>query len=406
MNIWMSLRVSLLALGRNKLRSLLTMLGIIIGVAAVIAMVSLGHGAQHRVQEEIAAMGTDTLIVRSGSSRAWGIRSGAGTMNTLTADDFEAILRECPTVRAVSPSIGTLAQVVFANRNWQTRIEGYDHQFAKLRNWNLEWGTFFDRSHVSTAARVAVLGTTVARELFSGGDPIGQNIRIENLPFLVLGVLEPKGYNPWGRDQDDAIIVPFTTVQKKFLGGVTYVQSGIVGVVSARASYGAEKQITALLRERHRLEANEDNDFRVRNMSEIAETAEATNRVMSTLLASIGCVSLLVGGIGIMNIMLVAVTERTREIGIRVAIGARSNHVRIQFLSEAVLLCLWGGLIGLALGIACSIGFSRFLDWPTQISPELALVSVLFSASIGILFGYYPAHKAAALDPIEALRYE
>ncbi len=406
MGFWMILKISLKSLGRNKIRSILTMLGIIIGVAAVITMVSLGQGAQRQVQEEIAAMGTNTLWIRAGSRRSWGIRSGSGTMNTLNAADFEAIAQEIPTVQAVSPSASTMAQVVFGNQNWNTRIEGYNEQYPLLRNWPLTQGSFFEDSHVKTASRVAVLGQTVVDELFGGGDPVGQTIRVKNLPFQVLGVLKKKGANNWGRVQDDTIIVPYTTVQKKFQGGVLYVQSGLISAVSARASFAAQEQITALLRQRHDLSSDQANDFRVRNLSEFAEAAEATNRVMTSLLASIAAVSLLVGGIGIMNIMLVSVTERTREIGIRMAIGARPGHVRIQFLAEAIVLCLVGGFIGLGMGLGGSLLVSQAMGWPTQISPNSIVVSIVFSAAIGIFFGYYPAHKAARLDPIEALHYE
>jgi putative ABC transport system permease protein len=406
MSFWMILRISLKALSRNKIRSVLTMLGIIIGVGAVIAMVSVGQGAQRQVQEEIAAMGTNTLMVWTGSMRSMGVRGGTGTMNTLTAEDFDAMLHECPAVRAVSPSASTMGQVVFGDQNWSTRIEGYNEQLPTLRNWSVVQGSFFDESQVKTAARVAVLGQTVVNELFGGSDPVGQTIRIKNLPFRVLGVLDKKGFNAWGRDQDDTIMVPYTTVQKKFQGGVLYVQSGVVGALSARATYAAQEQITALLRQRHHLGPFQDDDFSVRNLSEIAETAEATNRIMTTLLASIAAVSLLVGGIGIMNIMLVAVSERTREIGIRMAIGARPSHVRVQFLSESIVLCICGGILGLALGVGASVSLSQFLGWPTLISPNSIFISILFSAGIGIFFGYYPAHKAAAMDPIEALRYE
>ncbi len=406
MGIWMILKISLKSLGRNMIRSILTMLGIIIGVAAVITMVSLGQGAQRQVQEEIAAMGTNTLWIRAGSRRSWGIRSGSGTMNTLNAADFEAIAQEVPTVQAVSPSASTMAQVVFGNQNWNTRIEGYNEQYPLLRNWPLTQGSFFEESHVKTASRVAVLGQTVVDELFGGGDPVGQTIRVKNLPFQVMGVLKKKGANNWGRDQDDTIIVPYTTVQKKFQGGVLYVQSGLISAVSARASFAAQEQITALLRQRHDLSSDQANDFRVRNLSEFAERAEATNRIMTNLLASIAAVSLLVGGIGIMNIMLVSVTERTREIGIRMAIGARPGHVRIQFLAEAIVLCLVGGFIGLGMGLGGSLLVSQAMGWPTQISPNSIVVSIIFSAAIGIFFGYYPAHKAARLDPIEALHYE
>ena len=406
MGFWMILKISLKSLSRNMIRSILTMLGIIIGVAAVITMVSLGQGAQRQVQEEIAAMGTNTLWIRAGSRRSWGIRSGSGTQNTLTAADFEAIAQEVPTVQAVSPSASTMAQVVFGNQNWNTRIEGYNEQYQLLRNWPLTQGEFFEESHVKTAARVAVVGQTVVDELFGGGDPVGQTIRVKNLPFQVLGVLKKKGANNWGRDQDDTIIVPYTTVQKKFQGGVLYVQSGLISAVSARASFAAQEQITALLRQRHNLSSGQADDFRVRNLSEFAEAAEATNRVMTSLLASIAAVSLLVGGIGIMNIMLVSVTERTREIGIRMAIGARPGHVRVQFLSESIVLCLLGGLIGLGMGIGGSFLVSQGMGWPTQISPNAIAVSIFFSAAIGVFFGYYPAHKAAQLDPIEALHYE
>ena len=406
MSFWMILKISLKALKRNKFRSFLTMLGIIIGVGAVIAMVSIGQGAQRQIQEEFAAMGTNTVWIRAGSSRSWGIRSGSGTLNTLTADDFEAIERECPTVQAVSPSASTMAQTVFGNQNWNTRIEGYNHHFQLIRNWPVVQGSFFEESHVKAAARVAVLGETVVDELFSGGDPIGQTIRIKNLPFQVFGVLRGKGSNSWGRDQDDTIIVPYTTVQKKFQGGVFYVQSGLASAVSARASYAAQEQIRALLRQRHRLGPFQEDDFTIRNLGEFAEAREATIGVMTGLLATIAAISLLVGGIGIMNIMLVAVSERTREIGIRMAIGARPGHVRAQFLSESVVLCLCGGLLGLATGVGVSLAIAQFLGWPTLISPNSIVISLLFSAGIGIFFGYYPAHKAAGLDPIEALRYE
>jgi len=406
MTTWMTLKIALSALGRNKIRSLLTMLGIVIGVAAVIATVSLGQGARQQVQEEIASMGTYTLHVRAGSRSSWGIRGGTGTMNTLTPNDFKAIAQECPTVRAVSPSTRITSQVVFGNQNWNTRIEGYNEQYPGLRNWSLALGSFFDAGQVKLAARVAVLGQTVWRELFGGANPIGRSLRIRNLPFRVIGVLGRKGFNAWGRDQDDTIIVPYTTIQKKFLGGVRYVDSGIVGAVSARAAFAAEQQITALLRQRHRLTPKDENDFRVRNLSEIAEAADATNRTMTLLLGSIAAVSLLVGGIGIMNIMLVAVTERTREIGIRMAIGARPSAVKLQFLSESVVLCLCGGLLGLACGVGTALAMSHFLGWPTVIAVKFIVVSILFSTTLGIGFGYYPAYKAARMDPIEALRYE
>ncbi len=406
MNYWMILKISLKALNRNKVRSALTMLGIIIGVSAVIAMVSLGEGARRQIQEEIASLGDSTVWVRAGSRRSWGVRSASGTMNTLKAADFDAMLNECPAVKAVSPSARSMAQVVFGNQNWNTRIEGYNELYPDMRNWTIAQGSFFDDSQVKAAARVAVLGNTVWQELFAGSDPVGQTIRVKNLSFQVIGTFKAKGYNSWGRDQDDVIIVPYTTVQKKFLGGALHVESGLVQAVNSRATYAAEEQIRALLRQRHRLGPFQDDDFMIRNLSEIGEAAEATNRMMGGLLAVIASVSLLVGGIGIMNIMLVAVSERTREIGIRMAIGARPSHVRIQFLSESIGLCLLGGILGLLLGVAVSIGIPLWLGWPTVISINSVVISILFSAAIGIFFGYYPAHKAAALDPIEALRYE
>ena len=387
MSFWMILKISLKALGRNKVRCLLTMLGIIIGVGAVITMVSLGKGAQKQVEDEIASMGTNILWIRAGSRRSWGIRSGAGTMNTLTAADFEAIQQECPTVKGASPSASTMAQVIFGNQNWATRIEGYNEQYLPLRNWTMAAGTFYDETHVKTASRVAVLGQSVANELFAGGDPVGQTIRVKNLPFRVLGVLAPKGSNAWGRDQDDVIMVPYTTVQKKFQRGVLYVQSGIVQAVNSTASYAAQEQIRELLRQRHRLGPEQDDDFFIGNLSEFADAAESANKVMTSLLSSIAAVSLLVGGIGIMNIMLVAVSERTREIGIRMAIGARPSHVRAQFLVESVVLCLCGGLLGMALGVGGSMGIAAFLGWPTLIHLNSIIVSLGFAATIGVFFG-------------------
>jgi putative ABC transport system permease protein len=406
MNFWMLLKISLKALNKNKVRSILTMLGIIIGVGAVIAMVSLGQGAQQQVQESIAAMGTNSLRVFAGSMRSFGMHGGAGSINTLTPGDFDSILAECPAVKLVSPSASTSAQVVFGNQNWSTRIEGYNESLPELRNWSLASGTFFTDAHVKAASRVAVIGQTIVDQLFGGSDPVGQTIRIKNLPFQVLGVLSKKGQTAWGQDQDDTVIVPYTAVMKKFQRGVMWVQNGTVAAVSAKATYVAQQQITQLLRQRHRLGPFQDDDFSVRNLSEIAETAEATNRIMTALLASIAAVSLIVGGIGIMNIMLVAVSERTREIGIRMAIGARPNHVRIQFLAESILLCIWGGILGLLLGVAGSFGMAKILGWPTLISYNSIFISIFFSGAIGVFFGYYPAHKAAAMDPIEALRYE
>jgi len=406
MNFRMILRISIRALNRSKVRSILTMLGIIIGVGALISMVSLGQGAQMQIQEAIAARGANLLYVRPGSRRTHGYHGGAGTINTLVPADAEAILAECPSVAMASPSVGVTAQVIFGNQNWSTRVEGFNQEFPEIRNWKVAQGTFFDESHVKTAARVAVLGQTVSNLLFPGTDPVGQTMRIRNLPFQVIGVLEKKGQSSWGRDNDDTVVVPYTTVQKKLLGGILNVQSIMVSAISARASYTAEQQITETLRQRHKLRVDQEEDFQVRNLSEFAEAAAETNETMTVLLACIAAVSLLVGGIGIMNIMLVAVTERTREIGIRMAIGARPNHIRVQFLVESILLCLIGSILGITLGVTGSFAISGLLGWPTMLSSSSMILGVGFSAMIGIFFGFYPAHKAAMLDPIDALRYE
>jgi len=401
----MIFKMSVKALNRNKFRAFLTMLGVIIGVGAVIAMISLGQGAQQEMKDRISSMGTELLWVMAGSRNMGGIMGGAGTTNTLTVEDFDAILRDCPSVEAVSPTAATAGQLVFGNRNWNTRIEGFNQNFPLIRNWQIASGTFFDERQVKSASRVAVLGRTVAEKLFDRADPIGQTIRIKNMPFRVIGVLAEKGSGMRGDDLDDTVVIPFTTVQKKFLKGTLNVQNGSVKAKPDRASY-AEEEITALLRQRHNLEAVQDNDFSIMNLSEFSQAIAATQNVMTSLLASIATVSLIVGGIGIMNIMLVSVSERTREIGIHMSIGARPSHVRLQFLSEAVALCLLGGLIGLAFGVAGSLAISSILGWATVVNANSVVIAILFPAAIGIFFGYYPAHKAALLDPIEALRYE
>ena len=398
-------RIALDALSRNRIRSILTMLGVIIGVASVIAMVSLGLGAQAQVQAEIATMGSNILYVWPGSSRTGGFRGGAGTITTLTTDDMQAILQECPAVRAACPTVSTGVPIVFGNQNWSTRAEGVNQEFPSIRNWTLARGGFFTEADVRTAARVAVLGRTIADALFAGADPVGQTIRIRQMPFQVVGVLAPKGQNQWGRDQDDTLLLPYTTVQKKLLA-ITHINGIIVSAVSPAATTLAEQQITALLRQRHRITPDREDDFFVRNMTDIAEAAEQTQKTMATLLGSIAGVSLLVGGIGIMNIMLVSVTERTREIGLRMAVGARSGQVKMQFLIESVVLSTAGGLMGIVLGIVISYLLAWQFNWPMLLSPSAVATSVLFAAAVGMGFGYYPAHKAATLDPIEALRYE
>ncbi len=407
MNFLMTIRIAFRALARNKARATLTMLGVIIGVAAVIAMVSIGQGAQASVNAQIESIGTNLLFVVAGAANTGGVRSGTADLGrrTLTEDDVEAIKREVPTVAMVSPVVSSRAQIVFGNSNWNTSVQGVGDQFQEIRKWKIEDGVFISDSDVQTEARVIVLGQTVATNLFAGTDPVGQTVRVMNLPFRVIGVMSSKGQDAQGRDQDDITFAPYITVQKKLLA-ITYVQSAYVSAVTPEATHTAQTQITALLRQRHKLAPNEDDDFFVRNQADIAATADATNSIMTLLLGSIAGVSLLVGGIGIMNIMLVSVTERTREIGIRMAIGARSSAIRTQFLIEAIVLSLTGGAIGIFLGILISILIPKILGWATLISSTAIVGSVIFSVAVGVFFGYYPARKAASLDPIEALRYE
>ena len=407
MNLLMIIRVAFRALVRNKMRAALTMLGIIIGVSAVIAMVSIGQGASASVQAQIDSIGTNLLFVSAGSQNVGGVRSGTGDTgnNVLTVDDLEAIKREVPSVSMVTPSVNTRAQLIAGNMNWNTSLQGVSEQYPDIRKWSIQSGAFFTDSDVRTAARVIVIGQTLADTLYAGGDPVGQTIRVSNLPFRVVGVMAAKGQDPQGRDQDDIAFAPFTTVQKKVLGR-DRVQIAYVSAISQDATYTAQSQITELLRQRHKLTASEPDDFTVRNMTDVAEAANETSRTMTILLACIAGVSLLVGGIGIMNIMLVSVTERTREIGIRMAIGARSSAVRSQFLIESIVLSLTGGTMGIILGVGLSLAIPAMLGWPTLVSMMAIVGSVIFSAAVGIFFGYYPARKAAALDPIDALRYE
>lgn len=407
MNPLLTFRVALRAINRNKLRSGLTMLGIIIGVAAVIANIAIGQGASAQVQASIANMGNNMLFVMSGSMNTGGMRGGAGSSNNLTAEDADAIERECPSVRAVSPAVRANGQLVFGNQNWvaSSGIQGTNEKFPDIRSWAVAKGEFFTEGDVRTAARVCVIGKTIGDSLFAGSDPIGLTMRIRNLPFRVIGVLSTKGQNQYGQDQDDTVIVPYTTAQKKMLS-ITHVNQIMISAISPGATFTAENQITELLRQRHKLGANQENDFFVRNLTDVAELADQNSKIFTNLLASIAGVSLLVGGIGIMNIMLVSVTERTREIGIRMAIGARSKAIRRQFLIESITLSVAGGVLGIALGVGATLTISKTLNWPTLISPASIFAAVLFSAFVGIAFGYYPARKAAGLDPIEALRYE
>jgi putative ABC transport system permease protein len=407
MNFLMIIKVAFRALVRNKMRAALTMLGIIIGVGAVIAMVSIGQGAQASVQAQIESIGTNLLFVSAGAQNVGGVRSGTGDNggNTLTAEDLEAIRREVPSVAYVTPAVNTRSQLVFGNMNWNTQIQGVNQDYPTIRKWTVASGDFFTDSDVRSAGRVIVIGHTIADNLFSGMDPVGQTVRVLNLPFRVVGVMARKGQDPQGRDQDDVAFAPYTSVQKKILGSPR-LQIAYVSAISQDATYTAQTQISELLRQRHRLTPNEPDDFTVRNMSDIAEAANETNSIMTILLGSIAGVSLLVGGIGIMNIMLVSVTERTREIGIRMAIGARSSAVKTQFLIESIVLSLTGGLLGIVFGVIASLVIPVMLGWPTLVSMMAIIGSLLFSAAVGIFFGYYPARKAAALDPIDALRYE
>jgi putative ABC transport system permease protein len=407
MNLLMIIRVAFRALVRNKMRAALTMLGIIIGVSAVIAMVSIGQGASASVQAQIESIGTNLLFVSAGAQNVGGVRSGTGDSgtNTLTVEDLEAIKREVPSVSMVTPAVNARSQLVAGNMNWNTSLQGVSEQYPEIRKWTVQTGAFFTDVDVRTAARVIVIGQSIADNLFPGMDAVGQTLRVANLPFRVIGVMAAKGQDQQGRDQDDTAFAPYTTVQKKVLGNTT-VRVAYVSAVSQDATYTAQSQIGELLRQRHKLTANEPDDFTVRNMTDVAEAANETSKTMTILLACIAGVSLLVGGIGIMNIMLVSVTERTREIGIRMAIGARSSAVRSQFLIESIVLSLTGGTVGILLGVGLSLAIPAMLGWPTLVSMVAIVGSVIFSVAVGVFFGYYPARKAAALDPIEALRYE
>jgi putative ABC transport system permease protein len=399
------LKIAIRALTRNKMRSLLTMLGIIIGVGAVIATVGLGQGAQQQVQDQIASMGTNLLYISSGSVNKGGIRLGGGATKTLVNDDMKAILQQVPTVSMVAPGAGSSAQVVFDNQNWSTRITGTEPQYFDIRNWAFAQGGNFTQDDVTRSTNVVVLGATVQQNLFGNSNPVGQTVRIGTLPFQVVGVLTPKGQSGLGQDQDDGVYVPISTLQKK-ITGQDWLQYIMASATSQQASYAAQNQITALLRDRHRIRAGQDDDFTVRNLADVAQLADESSKVMTLLLASIAGVSLIVGGIGIMNIMLVSVTERTREIGIRIAIGATESDVLRQFLSESVVLSVTGGVMGILFGVAASVTITRLLGWNILISMPAVMAAVVFSMAVGIFFGFYPARKAAMLDPIEALRFE
>ena len=405
MRLTTTFRTSLRALQRNKMRSLLTALGIIIGVGAVIAMVSIGNGAKAQVESQIASLGENVILVMSGSVNSRGVSSGFGGASTLTIPDMEAIRAEVEGVQAVSPEVRRSHRVAAGNQNWFTAITGVDPEYFELRRWPFAEGVPFTHRDVRGATKTAVLGATVARELFGGQDPVGQTIRIRNIPFLITGVLTRKGSSLMGSDQDDAVFVPYTSGMKRIMGTDT-VRMLHVQARSAAAMPDVQQQITSLLSQRHRMGPEKDPDFMVRSQEDIAQMATATSKVMTALLAAIASVSLLVGGIGIMNIMLVSVTERTREIGIRMAVGAHGRDILLQFLVESIVLSCFGGLFGILLGVGSAKLVTAFTGWNTVISPSAILLSFTFSAAIGIFFGFYPARKAASLDPIDALRYE
>jgi putative ABC transport system permease protein len=410
MKVWASVRMALGALRAHKLRTALTMLGIIIGVGAVIAMVSVGSGAQRRIEEQIRSLGSNSIVILPGAQTSGGIRWGLGSQQTLTEEDARQIALEVQAVEVAAPSVRGAAQTVFGNTNWSTIIQGVTPDYLVAREWAPAAGKMFGPEDVDSAAKVAVLGETVAQNLFGDSDPIGQMIRIKKVPFSVVGVLEPKGQSAFGQDQDDVILIPLSAAKKKVLG-VNQSNPRAVGTISIRVKSAdlmdeASGQVRDLLRQRHRLQPGQDDDFQVRILSELFAAQEESARVMTMLLAAIASVSLLVGGIGIMNIMLVSVTERTREIGLRMAIGARSRDILAQFLIEAVTLAAAGGAVGIVTGLVSAETIGSFANWSTDVPPEAIALAFVFSAAVGIFFGFYPARKASRLDPIEALRYE
>jgi putative ABC transport system permease protein len=401
-------RVAFRALARNKMRSFLTALGIIIGVGAVIAMVSIGEGAKRGIEDRFASMGTNLLFVSPGSASQRGVRGGWGSMTTLKEADAQAIEQQCPAVMYVSPSVSARAQTVYGNKNWNTSISGTGDRYPEVRNWDVELGSYFDENQVKSAAKVCVLGADVKTNLFEDEDPIGKVIRLKKIPFKVLGVLKKRGESGGFGSRDDMITIPYTTAMRR-LQGIDYIQSVDVRAVSSDQMPQAQAQIEELLRVRHRIAPGAEDDFTVRNMSEIAETAAEATQMMTVLLGSIASISLLVGGIGIMNIMLVSVTERIREIGLRMAVGAREKDILLQFLTEAIVLSLMGGLIGIGFGLGASKLIKKipmFASFNTVVSIQSVLMAFFFAATIGVFFGFYPARKASRLDPIEALRYE
>jgi len=399
------IRTALKSIMRNRMRSLLTMLGIIIGVASVIDMVAVGKGAQQQIEEQIAALGTNVIMVHPGAASQGGIRMGAASRQSLTDEDVAALEAQVSLLTAVSPVARASGQVVGGNGNWQTTIYGVSPAYLTIRDWNLKSGEMFTDKDIRASAKKAVIGATIVQELFEGRDPIGERIRIRNVPFIITGVLEEKGQEAMGRDQDDIILAPYTTVMNR-LGGTRFIDQIIASVDSKDHVDEAQTQMEAVLRKNHRLAGNEESDFRMMTQTEIMSRATQMSGVMTMLLGAIAGVSLIVGGIGIMNIMLVSVTERTREIGIRMAVGAQSSDILLQFLIESMVLSIIGGITGIVLALSLAWGATAWFGLRTDVDSSVVLMAFIFSAIVGIFFGFYPARKAAALDPIEALRYE
>jgi len=407
-NIPSAFKISFRAIRVNKMRSGLTMLGIIIGVGSVIAMLSIGTGASEKLKQQISSIGSNLLLILPGSSTSGGIRMGMGSQATLTTGDADAILQEIPRVKNVAPVLNGTAQIVYGNQNWSTGVFGTTPGFIEVRDWPVTSGRNMSETDIRSATKVAILGQTVASNLFGSIDPVGKTIRIKKVPFTVIGVLEERGQSIQGSDQDDVIYIPISTAQKRIFGTTI---PGMVRTITVQAETAEdlpflEQEITSLLRQRHRLGPKAENDFNVMNLTQIMQMAEQSSRIMTLLLGAIASVSLLVGGIGIMNIMLVSVTERTREIGIRMAIGAKTWDIRLQFIIESLTLSLLGGSIGIALGIGGSKLLSSIADWPTTVSVFSVILAFSFSAFVGLFFGFYPAYKASLLNPIDALRYE
>ena len=406
MNIPSLVRVSLRALLRNKMRSTLTVLGIVIGVAAVISMVGITSGARTSVRAQISSLGDNVFMIFSGSFSRSGTRMGIGTRQNLTVEDVEAVREQCPSVRYISPTVRASGQLVYADQNWTTQLFGVSPEYLDIRRYEVASGRMFTDTDERGSAKVCVVGQTVVDNVFGGSDPVGSTIRLKRMPFEVIGRLAPKGQSSMGQDQDDIVLVPLSTAVKKFQAGETRVSMILGSSTSAETMTQAQAEISEVLRARHHIGANDDDDFIIRTQSEIAQTVESQSQTMTILLGSVALVSLLVGGIGIMNIMLVSVTERTREIGIRMSVGARERDILWQFLLEAVSLSALGGALGIGMGVAVSLVISKFAGWPTEISPVTAFIALAFSSLVGIFFGFYPARKASRLDPIEALRYE